>query len=218
VKRLGVLALVGAFVLCGQAQAVQLVNPDGTPSRYQRWANRLPVPTLRARITVSPDMSLCEGNGACALGDTIYYNGQVDIAALAHELGHTFDAHVLSDVDRSRLEALMGYTAGTPWFGCEYVAQPGCIDYSESPQETFANSYANCTNRDGSGDVYTGPGGGDVIERDKRALCRTIDAIAWAQPGGVDWTACSDPPTVLAGHAQRRHARQRHRHARRLSR
>jgi hypothetical protein len=98
-------AVAIAAVLAGAApaQAVTLVNPDGTPSPYQRWAARLPVPTVRARITVNPDTSPCQGGSGCTTPGSDLISFQPDgpnLYVLAHELGHQFDARVLSDADR----------------------------------------------------------------------------------------------------------------------
>lgn len=89
-------------------------------------------------ITISADTANCQYDYATGCADiqtgTIYAR-RGDKDTLSHELGHFFDARVLTDADRNWFTPRLGFEPGTPWKGCR-----GC----QSPQERFADAYMNC--------------------------------------------------------------------------
>ena len=61
-----------------------------------------------------------------------------------HELGHLFDAQLLTDADRAWFTPLLGFEPGMPWFG-DYDAFVERHDLSATlPGEQFADAYAAC--------------------------------------------------------------------------
>jgi hypothetical protein len=67
--------------------------------------------------------------------DTVYYQGNLDKATRAHELGHAFDDQVLSAGDRQYFQRLMRSPAG------EWRAGTGLHGGLQSPSEHFADYY-----------------------------------------------------------------------------
>ena len=59
-----------------------------------------------------------------------------------HELGHLFDAQLLTDADRAWFTARLGFAAGTPWIGDDdaWAEYGGMV----VPAEHFADAYAMC--------------------------------------------------------------------------
>ena len=83
-----------------------------------------------------------DGGGSCAYVDDTTdprYGAWIDPTHdefdRAHELGHLFDAQVLTDEDRAWFTPRLGFHPGTPWVGAEY---------EQSPSERFADAYAAC--------------------------------------------------------------------------
>lgn len=182
--------LASTLALASPAYASTLVNPDGGPSHWQKVANASKVATVHARLTVDPDGSVCAPDYACTVnpGDTIWLS-PVDPESrfdLFHELGHQFDYRLMTDADRAAYMRLATYSAETSWYGCGDVPgqpgyeQPGCIDYTYSPQESFADGYADC--------AIGGPDGEwvNIDPGSTRRVCSLIGRIAARLPFQVD--------------------------------
>jgi hypothetical protein len=67
--------------------------------------------------------------------DTVYYQGKLDPATRAHELGHAFDDQVLTDGDRQYFQRIMQAPAG------EWRTGTGIKGGHLSPSEWFADYY-----------------------------------------------------------------------------
>jgi len=76
--------------------------------------------------------------GPCAVAATatIYITPGTDRYARSHEIGHLFDAQVLTDPDRAVLTRMMRMTG--PW------DQGSLPETDRSPHEWFADYYAAC--------------------------------------------------------------------------
>src|SRR3954454_22876047 len=107
------LALVVAGILAAatpaSASATTLVLPDGTsrPQPYQSWIDRAHVPTPHGAITLR--LGRCAGAPDWATGCAVLGRQEIALTVMArsadrllHELGHFFDAQVLTRADRAR--------------------------------------------------------------------------------------------------------------------
>lgn len=96
-------------------------------------AGRMPrPPVLRVSADRCPD-----AGGPCASSSTIYVDGSSDRFIRAHEIGHLFDAQLLTDSDRAWFMRAMHLPG--PW-----VQGSGWPDGAASPSEWFADYYAAC--------------------------------------------------------------------------
>lgn len=76
----------------------------------------------------------------------IWLNEDADRYDRMHELGHIFDAQVLTDRDRRRFTRLLGL-GQRPWQKT-YMTPGGVVtDDFDSPNEWFADAYAHCALR-----------------------------------------------------------------------
>ena len=142
------LAVLAAAVLAGavastasaSASATRLAAPGGAavPQQFQGWLDRAHVPTPPGLVTLV--LEACPAS-ATAAGCAYAEARLVHVAPLSrdqrtffHELGHVFDAHVLTAADRARFRRLVGVPGG-PWL------RPGGGD---SAGEQFAAAYATC--------------------------------------------------------------------------
>ena len=158
-------ALGCSLVLAAPAQAVTLVNPNGTPTggELQQWANAAQVPTLngplRTDTAVSDVNTLCAGAPACSTapamaeqepnGSLIYASGQPAETWVApgavvewqfdFELGHQFDYAYLTGTDRAMLAQTWGSTLH--WWDTFSGLSHGIEDGLEAE---FADIYATC--------------------------------------------------------------------------
>src|SRR3712207_2420093 len=142
--RLGLLTLVLLALLPATASATTLVTPGGAqrPQPYQSWVDRSAMPTPAGEVTLFLDA--CPDGPAWAAACASPFERSIHLGAegrtrmtLLHELGHLFDATVLTDADRARFQALIGRPG--PWTG------PPSAD---PPHEQFAEAYAMCARRD----------------------------------------------------------------------
>lgn len=88
--------VVVALCLPGSAQAVQLVNPDGSVAQpYQAWADAAKVPMPDRVVNVEPSLSRCGvGHRACTWADQLRIacvSGRDCRFVLLHEIGHQYD-------------------------------------------------------------------------------------------------------------------------------
>lgn len=81
------------------------------------------------------------GGGACFTNGTIYLGAGASRFERQHEIGHAFDAEVLTDSQRADFQRMMRAPAG-PWF-----AGTGFPAGLHSPAEWFADYYAVCLAR-----------------------------------------------------------------------
>lgn len=124
-KRTGLLAVLAALLLTAPAQAGRMPAPPHV------WAHH-------------------EANPACgefpcadqATGE-IWLPAQTRRFDLFHEVGHIFDAQVLTDANRAWLISMLDFDADTPWLdpSPEHWVGGGAI----SPGERFADAYAACS-------------------------------------------------------------------------
>jgi hypothetical protein len=142
-KRAGVLAVVVALACCAPARAdliypVRVRTPDGRVAQpFQRWADRAKVPTAATTVVVHQEPCPGAAGSACYTADNIYESG-VNVPLVGrfiflHELGHAYDAHVLSAADRARFQRIM--RLGGAW---------GAPSAGGAPSEQFADAYAHC--------------------------------------------------------------------------
>jgi hypothetical protein len=133
------LALAGAIASPATAAPTTLETAAGAarPQPFQSWLDGAQVPTPSGLVTLV--LEACPVN-ASAAGCAFAQERRVHIAPLGrdrrtffHELGHVFDAHVLTDAERQRFRTLARMRG--PWFG------PIGTD---SPGEQFAEAYSLC--------------------------------------------------------------------------
>lgn len=141
--------LVFLLVLASPAQAVELVNPDGTRAEpFQTWADNARVPLPSGRITVYPNLNRCVGVTQEIAGCTVAGAGAINLrwdctrlkrlhvkrlcrAVFWHELGH----HVALELPPSSLQEIAAIT-GVEW---DAVSAVGLHTH-----EVFADSYMLC--------------------------------------------------------------------------
>ncbi len=132
------------------AEAAVLVRPDGAPvgGAWQTWVDRSKVPTAPGPVLFAFD-HCPRAVGGCYWGypDWDGRPREVRISplltsgngwrreALLHELGHDFDAHVMTGAARRRFMVIMRYPTA-PWRGPHGEVQP--------PIERFADAYSEC--------------------------------------------------------------------------
>ena len=130
------------FAIAAPAFATTVVFPDGTPAQpYQTWVNSSLVPgppgTVVVNLAGCPTGAAPEWAAACAMPSEheIYLgpDGRTK-AAFFHELGHVFDASVMTDPLRQSFALL--------------VRRPGVwgtvATVSDPPSEQFAEAYSMC--------------------------------------------------------------------------
>lgn len=109
-----------------------------TPGPYQEWvdASRVPTPPVDLEVVVgSPD---CDEALGCAGPEAIYLTFGTDKGTFFHELGHEFDAAVLTDAERERFVALLGPGKDTmEWWPVDF-------NYDRTAAEWFADAYMRC--------------------------------------------------------------------------
>jgi hypothetical protein len=132
--------VVGAAASTASASATRLATAAGgaAPGQFQGWVDRAHVPTPPGLVTLV--LEACPAS-ATAAGCAYAEARLVHLAPLGrdqrtffHELGHVYDAHVLTAADRLRFRRLIGVRSG-PWL------RPGGGD---SAGEQFAEAYATC--------------------------------------------------------------------------
>ena len=155
-------------MLGGTARAqTTIIEPPEARWPFQAWIDGglLPTPTVTISVVeediYSPDWP-CGESGACveAAISPIYFGTIWRDAATArplfwHEMGHEFDAYVLSEAQRARLMVLLGFRDVPWWGGGEFSAA-----------EEFANVYSDCATRRS---MWTGN-----VSRLQRRLCHLI--------------------------------------------
>jgi hypothetical protein len=150
-KRLSFLALTLALGLPSTAGAyTRLALPDGsTLAKEQGWVDRalVPTPNVTVAMFLAPCPEQFDGDvEACTYVDapiTIYFDPahHPDRFGFLHEIGHIFDATLMTDVDRIRFRAIM-HDTNPDWWG-QY---PDVSDY-DNPGERFADAYSLCALR-----------------------------------------------------------------------
>ena len=133
------LALAGALAAPAAATPTTLQTAAGAerPQPFQGWTDRAEVPTPSGVVTLV--LEACPAYVSAA-GCTFAQARRMHLAPIGrdrrtffHELGHVFDAQVLTDGERQRFRRLVG--ARGPWFG---------VVGEDSPGEQFAEAYALC--------------------------------------------------------------------------
>lgn len=144
-------AIVVACLLCAAPAAASewqpahgistLVLDDGTyrPQPLQRWANLAAVPTPPGEVQVSLDHCPMDPPGPCTTDKRVFLAAAIRPrralrVTLYHELGHVFDAAVLTDGDRDRFRSIM--RDPREW----------ASDDRNPPDEQFAVAYSLCAN------------------------------------------------------------------------
>lgn len=149
VKLVALVVVLVGLVSAPTAGAVTLVTPDGQVAQpYQRWADAAKVPTYSGPVELSLAMCPYIDNGAsCSFG----YDSppRVWLAAThtppdeqatrlhdleLHELGHVFDAQVMTGAARERFAAIFGLR-GQGWTEGPYRLRL---------EEQFAQGYMLC--------------------------------------------------------------------------
>jgi len=103
-----------AFAASSASAATTLVNPDGTPApaKYQTWLKQAKVPTpdgtVKLALAPCPNGPAWAGGCADLQNRTIYLGpGARDKGRFYHELGHIFDATMMSEGLRTKFEAII---------------------------------------------------------------------------------------------------------------
>jgi hypothetical protein len=105
---------------------------------------KVPLPPGDVTITRAECPAFPGERATCAYMDTgAIYMAELDRFSLAHELGHVFDARVLTEPERARLARLLGMD-GAPW---ENGTGEHCTVDAPCPSELFADAYATCATR-----------------------------------------------------------------------
>jgi hypothetical protein len=191
VKRVLLSVLVVGLAWVPSASAVVLVNPDGSAvgGAWQQWVDRAKVPTAPGVVRFR--RAECEQPVAgCYWGYRDWDARQREVVVspglppgeskrwLLHELGHDFDAWVMTGAARRRFMAIMGY-----------VPEPWRQEHGENepPIERFANAFFAC--------AHYGPHRFDLMRygfaagsyepksaRQHRRICALIRRVAGASP------------------------------------
>lgn len=131
-KGLLLLTCLLALSVPASAQAVTLVNPDGTRAEpYQTWADRAKVPTVDQVVTVTNGEGICPPARSCArpsLSSIGLRPADRSAHGTGHELGHYFP---LTPAKQQTFLTIVGRQV--PWHG-----------EGMSGAEIFAESYAAC--------------------------------------------------------------------------
>jgi hypothetical protein len=141
-----ILSCAAAFLLIAPAAdaATTIIEPVGSHFPYQRWIDESAVPTPDVTIEVieyEGETGCYDFAEACTAPseDKVWMAATEDVGfyprhAFMHEIGHNFDADVMSEWARERFDALYGLSG--PWRGA-----PGEM----TPSEWFAEAYAECS-------------------------------------------------------------------------
>ena len=131
------IVVLAALWLAPPADALRLVSPSGDPgvARMQRWVDTsaMPAPPGTAFVVLaSCPVPVSDGCIVPNVVPTIYLGPMVrDRATLLHEVGHAFDAAVMTDADRAAFDAIFGDTRA-------WDTGPN------APKERFAEAYSLC--------------------------------------------------------------------------
>jgi hypothetical protein len=167
--------------------AVQLVTPRGRPlrGRWQGWAGRALVPTVRGRVRVR--FARCPARPAAA--GCVYTRRPRTIfvrpglhdprGVLLHELGHVYDLKVMNNRDRGAFRRIMGREAARWWKGARPLAEQFAEAYSWCARYARIVSIARYSSYD-----YR------PTARQHRRICRLVHAAA------VDRRAARRPAEV----------------------
>lgn len=161
-KRIALIATaILTLMAATAAQAVTLVNPNGTPvgGIYQRWVDQSKISTYKGVVAFST-VGGCNGAVACtdapqtirgpyqawvgggplSIVDTSQANSYLDRNSLYFELGHVFDAAVLTPADRRKI-ALAFHNGQWHWWDTTAgVAKNG----EDGLEGMFAAVYQDC--------------------------------------------------------------------------
>jgi hypothetical protein len=137
------LLLVGILLTAlppASASATTLVGPDGSPApqQYRTWLAQAQVPTPPGTVTISlapcPNGPAWAGGCADMQAHEIYLGPAArNKARFFHELGHIFDATVMSEAQRTKFESLVNRPG--VWAGAAS---------SDPAMEKFAEAYSMC--------------------------------------------------------------------------
>lgn len=139
-RRLILLALLALLALAPAAGAHTTITDSGRAWQLQRWVDRSKMPTVDLEVSVRDERCPNPDAVACAyLTGPIYISpaltGSAARITLSHELGHVYDAQLMTNPLRAQLSQLMGWTG--PWNQYEQLGHG-------SPNELFADLYADC--------------------------------------------------------------------------
>ena len=143
-----------------QADAVVLVNPNGTPigGQWQQWADVAKVPTLAGSLTIvsnaalgctasscseSPNLFEVESDGSLASSPLPVLTGFAPTVSqwdFYYELGHQFDWAYLSADDRTAFLDAWGISQAQWWDTAAGLAS----GYEDGAEAVFAGTYAAC--------------------------------------------------------------------------
>ena len=174
------LALTAALLaFAAPARATTLVLPDGTaaPQPYQSWVDRALVPTPPGTVTLhlAPCPYHWDGGVACAdpANHALYLGpGGRGREIFLHELGHVFDAEVMTAAARSRFAAALGLRGA--WSD---------ESLTSAPLEMFADAYSLCARFRTIRTVYYAPNGYAPGPREHRRACALIRQSAGLSAG-----------------------------------
>ncbi|HTE62136.1 MAG TPA: hypothetical protein VK631_17420 [Solirubrobacteraceae bacterium] len=183
--RLAILTVALTLLLVGSADARERVMVGKATAGSAGLPVRKPFPP-RFEIRYEPCPDYLPEITSCADQENavIWLAPDADRFARWHELGHLFDAQLLTDADRAWFTALLDFEASTPWTG-HYDAW---VEYGGAvvPAEHFADAYAMCAlglspagrqRRDGSIEVgWTDAYGYNPSVRQHRAICAQISS------------------------------------------
>jgi len=172
-----VLSAVALLAVPAAAQAVTLISPTANPAigGYQRWADGSAVPTVGGHVRLllrSCPLSISDGCIVYDAEPTIYLGSAVrDRSTLLHELGHAFDAAVMSDADRLAFAAVTEDRR-------DWQTGPNSL------KERFAEAYGLCARHARIHKPYAAAYGYRVSPAQHRGVCRVIRIAAAHGPLG----------------------------------
>ena len=139
-------AVVLSLALATSAQAVTLVNPDGTSAQpFQAWADAARVPTADGVVTVNLANGTCGHTFGCTArnGRNIWIDPDHCAASakqcrstMLHEAGHLFDFQ-MPEWKRQTFRKIIRLWDDAPWWD----ARPG---FRVQAGEIFADVYRTC--------------------------------------------------------------------------
>lgn len=116
-----------------------IAGPCNTARATARFGG-IPTPP-HVTITYGPCPDAPEAAGCASYDPPVIYLRDRDPFTRQHELGHLADNQLLTELERARLQPLLGAPAGTPW---DNGTDPACTPGHVCPSERFADAYATC--------------------------------------------------------------------------
>ena len=139
--RTSLASLVAFALACSSAQASTVVDASVPVAPYVGWVTASLVPTPDVSVDLAFDDGICDDGVACAA--VVDGRPHISLTRFAigrrwvflHELGHVFDATVMTDDARAAFLKAARWHGSGGWFDGDHDAMPA---------EWFADAYARC--------------------------------------------------------------------------